>query len=258
MKKLKSPKAVGTSIKWPTKGAVEQRKLEHRAKGAITAEKARVNRIRKMIQADAATRLPMPTTTSLSKEIAEAYGSEKLVAGSPEAKEHKDEYDKNNKAWDEVNNIYDLLLGLIAIPSLLAPFARGEVIASIPRAEQLVFGRICRALMEDGMSLVQLAKDVSAGHEGKIGRAPDMEEQSNARYVFSQYVDVFELWTMSTLPLIDHFCILVQGGLSGLELTNPELARAITTRVHALLDEMGKAMKSAASIVNGVTGDTIA
>lgn len=240
----KKPQAK-SGIKWPTTGDVKLRALEKKAAGAIAKNRKASRKMKDLVRMDALTRLPMPSHSALSREIAEAHAAPKLVAGSAEAKADKENYDKTNDAWTQVNNIRGNTATMLAVPSMIAPLAKGELIQSIPKLEQAVFVRVCKVLSADTAEYVAIMNDIFSRHKGKTGNAVGFQEQELARYVFAEYVQVAELWMEVTLPVIEHMITLLQSGLSALAVDNIELATQISGAIGATVDGMTQAIAGA-------------
>lgn len=238
----KKKQKLHSGIKWPTPSAVKLRDLERRSKGAIAKNTEMGNQLKRMVRMDAMSRLPMPSHTDLAREIAAAHAAPKLVKGSPAALADKENYEKTNKAWDQVNKIREHNATMMAVPRMIAPFARMELLLSIPPLERKTFVRICKLLADDTIEYVRIMNDIHSRHIGKTGNAIGFDEQELSRYVFSEYVEMSELWMTTTLPVIEHMVALLQSGLSALAVENEELAKQITAGIGKTIDDMGAAI----------------
>lgn len=198
--------------------------------------KAQASAIEKLITLDAASRLPMPTASALANEIRQAQNEPKSNRSKEELLADADTYNNNNEAWTQVSNIAATIALLLSVPTSIAPLISGEIIKYVPDPKTLA--RVARLLALDTREFVHIHNAISAKYNGKEGSALTLEDQQLSREVFSEYINMFELWSSVILPVIDHMAMLIQTGLTEWAIVDKDAASERSAKINEVLNRI--------------------
>ena len=118
----------------------------------------------------------------------------------------------------------------------MAPLMSGELIKHVPDPRTL--SRVVRVLGADTREFVQIHNAISSRHADKTGSALNLDEQQTSREVFSQYINMFELWSSVILPIIDHLALLIQTGLTEWAIVDKAAAEARSGQINEVLSKI--------------------
>lgn len=161
-------------------------------------------------------------------------------------KQHATEYLTTNKAWDEVNDIYETCVDLLRTNMLIMPMLKERDLILRVKNKGLLT-RLVNAITSDTKYLITGLGKIKDAHKNKSGGSVDQDDMMNSCKVFTAYVEFMEHYEATLMPLVVHAAELLQEALLILKQEQPEYADGLTKNINNVINNI-------AGIVHKVTG----
>lgn len=200
----------------------------------------------------AASAVPMPRSKKLLSDAAQEAmkgnigSNQKGAAKERSWKKHANQYFADNRAWDEVNDIYVQCTDLMRTSIALTPLLKQKPLLRKVKNVGLLTRNIM-AIVRDTQALSSLMIKIHEQHKDKTGGTKNQEEMMKSCAVFSQYVDFMERYDSALMPLIVHASEQLQEALVTLHKEDPALALE-------LHNNLNQTLNSIRNIVHDTTG----
>lgn len=180
----------------------------------------------------------LDAANTANKAVPQHGGQKK--GGKRSWQKHADKYFAENRAWDEVDDIRALCVGLLQTALALTPLLKSRELTSLVTNVRLL-NRNIQAVTRDTTELAKVLGKIREIHKDKKGGSKDPVDMADACSVFSQYVDFMERYDAALLPIVLHASEQLQEALLKLEKINPQLAFELNEeykRISAAIDKM--------------------
>lgn len=109
---------------------------------------------------------------------------------------------KNNKAWDEINQCSAMVFTLLSMSVTLSPILNKAVLT--PYYPDVAYvSRVTMALVTELVMLIRQYNEVRARHQNKIGRAATIDDQLLSYQLYNDYMIIAEKYNSSAAYLFD-------------------------------------------------------